>query len=269
MGFGKLFRTRIQPLFLSHGLIVTKTVGSADMRELISRLRPKEIDCELIRVGGDGDGGYLIPNDLEGVSLCLSPGVSDTAFFEKELAEKFFIESHLADFSVDGPPAGFFPKTFTKKFVGAATKDDFISMDDWIKSTVTSNEISDWILQMDIEGAEYESLLSISNANLQKFRIIVLEVHGIQEWGYPAHFKIVKSFFEKLLQDFSVVHIHPNNCCGLVNISGIESPKTFEMTLFRNDRFVNSKSYASLPHSLDRPNVSTHSEIQLPWYKNQ
>jgi len=266
MLLAKIFRKSFQPFLLRHGLIVTKTIDADSLKELISRLRPKETGIELIRVGGDGDGGYLVPDDLKGISTCFSPGVSESAFFEEDLAEKFSIESHLADYSVDGPPNGFSPKTFTKKFVGAASKDEFVSMDDWLKSSVSIKENSDWILQMDIEGSEYESLLSISNANLQKFRIIVLEIHGIQEWAFPAHFKIVRSFFEKLLQEFSVVHIHPNNCCGLINISGVDCPKTFEMTLFRKDRFVDSDTFAVLPHPLDRPNVNSNSEIYLSWF---
>jgi hypothetical protein len=30
---------------------------------------------ELIRIGGDADGGYLVPNDLEDLSGCFSPGL--------------------------------------------------------------------------------------------------------------------------------------------------------------------------------------------------
>jgi hypothetical protein len=247
---------------------VTKTIDAASLKELISRLRPKETGFELIRIGGEGDGGYLVPDDLKGISTCFSPGVSESAFFEEDLSVKFSIESHLADYSVDGPPGGFLPKTFTKKFVGAASRNEFISMDDWLESSVSLKENSDWILQMDIEGSEYESLLSISNANLQKFRIVVLEIHGIQEWAFPAQFRIIRSFFEKLLQEFSVVHIHPNNGSGLVSIDGVECPKTFEMTLFRNDRFVDSHQFAVLPHPLDRPNSIANSEIKLSWFAN-
>ena len=30
---------------------------------------------ELIRLGSNNDGGYLVPNDLKGISACFSPGV--------------------------------------------------------------------------------------------------------------------------------------------------------------------------------------------------
>lgn len=38
---------------------------------------PNEIDVPLIRLGGNSGGGYIIPDDLENISACFSPGVSD------------------------------------------------------------------------------------------------------------------------------------------------------------------------------------------------
>ena len=35
----------------------------------------------MIRLGGDGDGGYVVPDDLDGLAACFSPGVSDVADF--------------------------------------------------------------------------------------------------------------------------------------------------------------------------------------------
>ncbi len=33
-------------------------------------------------MGGENDGGYLVPDDLEGIEYCFSPGVSNIATFE-------------------------------------------------------------------------------------------------------------------------------------------------------------------------------------------
>ena len=40
----------------------------------------------LIRLGNDGDGGYLVPDDLNGIEACFSPGVAGNVNFEKALA---------------------------------------------------------------------------------------------------------------------------------------------------------------------------------------
>jgi len=46
-------------------------------------LRPYTTDKELIRLGAEKDGGYLIPNDLAGIEACFSPGVGNEFNFEK------------------------------------------------------------------------------------------------------------------------------------------------------------------------------------------
>ena len=69
----------------------------------MQKLRPQDCGIDLIRSGSSGDGGYLIPNDLEGLEYCFSPGVSTVADFENHLAD-LHIRSYLADYSVTSPP---------------------------------------------------------------------------------------------------------------------------------------------------------------------
>lgn len=69
--------------------------------ELIWVMQPKPIPYELVRVGGDADGAYLIPNDLEGVQACFSPGVANFKNFEDELVQRYGIRCHMCDYSSD------------------------------------------------------------------------------------------------------------------------------------------------------------------------
>ena len=57
----------------------------------------------LIRLGNNGDGGYLVPDDLNGIEACFSPGVADNVNFEKALAKKK-ISSYLLDKSIKKLP---------------------------------------------------------------------------------------------------------------------------------------------------------------------
>lgn len=84
------------------------------IRELVDRLVPYDLGIPLRRVGGSADGGYLIPDDLDDLECCFSPGVADTASFEKELYD-MGIRSYLADYSVAGPPAALPDCDFEKK----------------------------------------------------------------------------------------------------------------------------------------------------------
>jgi len=257
----------IKKKLLERGILIKSATKASKIKSILHQIKPLDFGIELIRVGGMSDGGYLIPNDLKGICACYSPGVAETALFEKELDQSYSIKSHLADYSVNRAPEGFIPKTFLKKFIGSVTDDQFITLSDWIKSTESQETQDEYLLQMDIEGGEYEVIISTPRDILRRFRIIVIEVHGYNNWSDPIFFSLVEIFFKKLLIDFSVVHVHANNCCGTSLISGIEFANIFEITLIRKDRVKTRKTQlAKLPHSLDRNNCPSKSELQINEY---
>jgi len=249
--------------------IVELAVSADRLVNLISKLKPVKTQTELMRVGSTQDGGYLVPDDVGGIIACFSPGVEHTSTFELDLLESFGINSHLADYSVDGPPAYFNPLSFTKKFLGAINNDVYMTMDSWVKSTPEYESIGDFLLQMDIEFGEYSTLLATSDEILKRFRIIVIEVHHIDKWGHPSFFNIAESFFDKLLQHFHVVHAHPNNYGTVININGVELPQTIEFTLLAKDRCNISGFVDTFPDELDSPCCPDKNELVLPdiWYK--
>jgi hypothetical protein len=237
-----------------------------EIQKLINSLRPVKTKFDLIRVGGDNDGGYLIPNDLSGITACFSPGVADTASFEIDLCKRG-IGSHLADASVDAPPKNFTPRSFTKKYLGGYNNDTYMTLPVWMYEQRAF--MGDLILQMDIEGGEYTTLLCTPPDVLRKFRIIAVEIHNVQTWFNPLAWEVVKAFFEKLLEDFRVVHNHPNNNCPFIEADGILMPTVFELTLLRKDRAEPIGYCTEFPHPLDQPNVLDKPDRPLPeeWYK--
>ena len=62
---------------------------------LLDVLRPQPSPVPLIRVGGNWDGAYLLPDDLKNIAACFSPGVSNTKRFEDELLDRYGIPSCL------------------------------------------------------------------------------------------------------------------------------------------------------------------------------
>ena len=72
--------------------------------QLIDRFlkKIKIVDCgyQLVRIGSNSDGGYLIPDTLDQIEFCFSPGVGETSSFEDHL-KKFNIKSFLADGTIN------------------------------------------------------------------------------------------------------------------------------------------------------------------------
>ncbi len=231
----------------------TALTDRKDMRALVNSLVPLQPAKKLIRLGPAGDGGYLVPDDLGGIEACFSPGVSSESGFEKACAE-LGMNVFMADRSVEGPAGSHERFHFTKKYIGATTNDNFMTLDDWVNASLPGSG-SELLLQIDIEGYEYETLLAVSPGLLRRFRIIVAEFHQLDHlWSKPL-FQLASHAIDKLLQTHTCVHIHPNNCCGSLKFQGLEMPRVAEFTFLRSDRLVTRSPARVFPHPLDRENT--------------
>ena len=122
------------------------------------------------------------------------------------------------------------------------------------------------ILQMDIEGGEYDVLTFESTATLGRFAAMIIEFHGSGQIFKPNFLYMISILFEKLYLHFSICHVHPNNNCGITRLNGIDVANVIEVTFLRHDLADQFKSASalSLPHPLDRRNVSHEPDIGIP-----
>jgi hypothetical protein len=250
----------------ARGFNLTRQTKTEEVLGLIRKLRPQDCGTALIRIGSDGDGGYLVPDDLAGIEYCFSPGVSTRSHFEEHLAD-LQIRSYLADYSVDSPPVSRPEFTFDKKFLGAVDQGHFFTLETW-KDKYLKGYNGDLMLQMDIEGFEYEVILSTPVDLLSQFRIIVIEFHSLDKLFDRFAFGLTSACFNKLLEYFHVVHVHPNNCCGSVKKGEIEVPRVMEFTFLNKNRVSRVQPARALPNMLDKDNVMTKAALRLPklWY---
>jgi hypothetical protein len=143
-----------------------------------------------------------------------------------------------------------------------------MTLDDWVRRKAPDAE--NLLLQMDIEGAEYGVLLHTSDETLKRFRILIVEFHGLDALCDRLGFDLVDLTFRKLLRDFEIVHMHPNNAFFPVRFGKFLIPPILEITLLRKDRVTSRAPNRSFPHELDRKCVVQHPEIPLPtcWYSS-
>ena len=251
---------RMRPLAGRFGQII-RDEEHGEYHRIIQLLRPVVTEHALIRVGGDGDGGYIVPDDLDGIEACFSPGVGYIATFEKALLERG-IRVFQIDASVEQTPCPGPNTVFEKKFLGIRTRDNVITLDDWVreKMPVLSGDL---LLEIDIEGHEWLALAQVSDETLLRFRIIVIELHLLSHMldGLAPVFEPVLS---RLAQHFDVIHVHPNN--GAVRLSGRsgEAIDVFEVTYLRKDRSQRRDRGAPLPHPLDQDNAPHLRPLHIP-----
>jgi hypothetical protein len=181
--------------------------------------------------------------------------------FEKQLWASHDIPSVICD-RADKKPADL-PKEFTyvDNFIGYQEDTENVTLQSLVDSNCEEDE-ADLILQMDIEGSEYLSIPATPQSTLKRFRIMVIELHYLEDINKEIYAqKIFDPFLQRLTKDHTVVHFHPNNYCGTWNRGGLSFPRVIEVTLLRNDRLKAPSVYATIPNTLDQPNSSTTKDI--------
>lgn len=243
--------------------------------EKIEILRPKASPVPLIRIGGSQDGAYLLPDDLIGIKACFSPGVNNRKDFEDELLDHYGIVSHMCDYSSDIEKLKTPLKpgqTFKKKWLDVNGGADSISLAEWVHELAPCVE-DDLILQIDIEGAEYRNLLGTDDSILRRFRIIVIELHGLRVCNHVNDFnKELGPLLDKLDKYFICVHAHPNNCCGefLLPGSKLNLPGVHELTFLRRDRWNGTSEKDCYPPMIPHPlDIAFSTPLAPPIFLNE
>jgi hypothetical protein len=257
-----IIRQKIKYHLLKFGILVLPASSSEKLNNFFSLINPVETDKKLVRLGDAADGGYLVPNDLDGICACFSPGVSHEASFELALAQ-LGIKSYLADYSVESSPVEHHLLDFEKRYLGAKNDDIYMTLESWIQKKESLHSDS-YILQMDIEGAEYEVLYQTPVDVLRKFRIMIIEFHSLGMIFSPGGYELVNLTFNKILEDFDIVHIHPNNVCEPLIKGEFSVPPVMEFSFLRKDRVLSRQPNKNFPHRLDVKNFLTRRDVVLP-----
>ncbi len=222
----------------------------------------KVVGFDLIRVGGIGDGGYVMLNNFNQIEGVLSLGVGPDISWDLEISGNVPL-IHFYDHTVDTLPT-FVPnsKWYKEKIV---TKNDSsgTTLEEAMYRLPSSNQL---ILKCDIEDDEWEIFAECEPKILEKFDQIIVEFHWLSNKIFNQKYELMISAFEKLAQSHSVVNIHANNSADLVIIANCPVPEVVEITYVRTKSYtfqqtqigknVNARNYDGRPEiSLNFPIV--------------
>jgi hypothetical protein len=251
----------IRNLAGSQGLIIRREPDGGVLRVVLAGLRPVETEHALIRLGAAHDGGYLVPDDLDGIAAVFSPGVDTTAEFERDCIARG-MKSFQADGSIARSPLTDPANDFESRFIGIDSDGDTITLGDWVEAKAPGSD--DLLLQMDIEGHEWLALAQASDALLRRFRVIVLELHHLDALATDFGRLVMGPVIRRLARHFDVVHLHANNLAQPLRTREGELLELIEVTLLRKDRSTRRDPLVQLPHPLDTDNLPNRPPIAIP-----
>jgi hypothetical protein len=210
------------------------------------------------RIGSkNGDGGYVIAV-LDTYDVLISCGISNDISFEEEFLKINPIPCLAFDGTISKLPEN---KENTIQFYKTN-----IGPENSPTTTNLHKEIEPFnniFLKMDIETYEFRWLHTLSEAQLRKFKQIVIEFHFPFTIPTFTHLDVripvfeKMSVFETLSKTHTLIHFHCNNCCGTTTYENTNVPNVFECTYVRKD--VQDKGELntdSLPTELDRKNTN-------------
>ena len=239
-----------------------RPVIHAELFSLLNLIRPWQMASDVkVRLGSEGDGGYVMPSSSKKSNTLLSIGIGNEVSFDEQLAAlgaRVLQFDHTIETSPSTHPSIHFHKRGWGSDAGPfLSLRSMMQMIDW-------QDAEHPILKFDTEGAEWDCLFESSTEDLARFEVLTGEFHDFQNLVNRDYFDKAYAVFSKLAMTHHVVHMHANNAGGMVMLGGIPFPRLLELTYLRKDAALFSGHSAEpIPGPLDRPNVRQLPEIYL------
>lgn len=210
------------------------------MKSMVMPLILQPFECkDLIRLGKDHDGGYLVNRaDVEKSTKLISLGISNDWSFESDFTK-------INDCPVIGCDGG-----LTEDIPFFTGKNKLVKQNvgpDLLLSDILEPGDTNVFLKCDIEGAEYNLLVDIIK-NSHRLSGIAIEFHELLNDSMGNQ---LMGFISKINQ--KLVHLHPNNWRYGKTPDDVFLPDVIEMA-FTSSTNIEFNPYLSLPHPLDMSN---------------
>lgn len=214
-------------------------------------------DCpyQKIRIGSLNDGGYVLCNDLKS-DILLGCGINNDVTFENDYLD---LNKDIWCFGFDGtidnlPHNAHNKINFIKKNIG-------FNSDTSTNLEVFLNSFKDIFLKMDIECGEHEWIKSVTKAQMNNIKQIVIEIH----FDLYDNFNEDKWNIMRILSETHyLVHIHGNNYGNYIIVNGLLIPEVIECLYIRKNEINNPQKMSFIgPTEYDTPNNCARPDLLI------
>jgi hypothetical protein len=244
-----------------------RSFDRSQRRILYDLLQPVALsNCQLERFGEANDGGYLLcANLLTAVESGYSYGISGYDKWGCDVSTALKVPVHQYDcFNLTEPACPGGKTMFHPECVGPAAATIDGRPFDTIENQFRRNGdgARRVVLKIDVEGAEWDALLTTPDEVLQHIDQMAVEFHWELDTARWAQQERYARVVTRLREFFEVAHIHFNNasCTGDLD----PFPSWAYEVLFVNKRVavVDPSGRADRPHPLDAPNNPLFEDCQ-------
>lgn len=237
------------------------TVRQADILKILRLLQPLDLGLEFVRIGNLHDGGYILPDDPDGISAVFSMGISDDDSFDRTFTARS-IPVFQFDPTIDAPPSQHPCARFYKQAFGSFNGKLHTTLDHIFEITGVIHDRV--LLKTDVEGGEWYGLSLSSDAALARVKVITGEFHQFEQLADPKFYSLMLNTLQKLEQHFYTVAVVVNDGCRMAQVCGIPVPNLLELTMIRKSCFpadLTPMPHLGVKHHLSTPTLPDLEEI--------
>jgi hypothetical protein len=223
---------------------------------VLKLMAPKEVvGLNLVILGNNGDGGYVMLDEFPNDSIAYSFGIGEDVSWDADIAKKN-IDVYMYDHTIDALPHS--DKHFHFFKIGVCGKnngyENLKTFDQLLKINGHENK-TNIILKMDVEGAEWDSLADVSQEAMERCNQIIVEFHNVNQIVIDEKYKSICDLLRKINKTHQSIHLHACNYSSYEIIGGEPIPNVIEVTYVRRSNHKFTKNYKCYPlKELDHPN---------------
>lgn len=239
-------------------------------KQLFDALRPVTIsNCALERIGGRNDGSYLMcGNLLDRADSAYSYGIGGTDRWGCDISKQAEVRVHQYDcFNPTRPWCWRGDTVFHDECVGATAETIEGRAFDSVAAHLAHNGDSGTrlVMKIDVEGAEWDTLLAMPDATLAMIDQLAVEFHWGEDpaldWVHdPRYFAVI----ERLKQFFEVAHLHFNNITCVGNLAPFPASAFEVLFVSKQLAVVDPARQPVMPHPADTRNRWWVADCQIP-----
>ena len=266
--FRTLFAANGQPIFFCEQINLLPEYYQA-LRE---RLKVKKlIGKNFVRFGRNFDGGYIMVDNFNARGIAYSFGINNDVSWDTDMAARGY------DIFMYDPTINALPKNnerfhfFKEGVLGIEDKEKSMNtLENFIRINGHEHE-SNMILKMDVEGAEWSFLSTVSAETLSQFDQLVFEFHDLIRPKGQSAMDTTLACINKINQTHSLVHLHATNC-GMILIldDKVLIPDLLELTYVKTSNYeLVDDENIFLPIPLDRSNQLGRQDVPLGYWNKK
>ena len=222
----------------------------------------KAEDYELIRLGRNNDGGYIMLDDFSSDDkIAYSFGISRDVSWDKAMASRGY-DVFMYDHTIDSLPEENERFHWFKLGISdSSTNDERLKTLECLIGQNHHEGKQNMILKMDVEGAEWGFLENVKPETLNRFSQILFEFHGMNE---PRFYGRIPNILRKLNQTHKLIHIHGQNAGYYICTGGKTFCNQIEVSYVRSDRYAFNEDHdVKLPIDIDMTALYWADDVEL------